>query len=116
MISKLMIVYFYIVLLDVYSLSFSLILILTFTIKFLVTSCDLHLCSAQNVGVIVRLERENFHVLSMQGKVVEAKPQALHKKKEFRNTFALDSEQNTIQKRDIVKVIDGPHSVCFFCQ
>lgn len=69
------------------------------------------MCSAQNVGVIVRLERENFHVLSMQGKVVEAKPQALHKKKEFRNTFALDSEQNTIQKRDIVKVVDGPHSV-----
>lgn len=47
----------------------------------------------------------------MQGKVVEAKPQALHKKKEVRNTVALDSEQNTIQKRDIVNVIDGPHSV-----
>lgn len=59
----------------------------------------------------MRLERENFHVLSMQGKVVEAKPQALHKKKEVRNTVALDSEQNTIQKRDIVNVIDGPHSV-----
>lgn len=61
--------------------------------------------------MIVRLERENFHVLSMLGKVVEAKPQALHKKKEFRNTVALDSEQNPIQKRDIVEVIDGPHSV-----
>lgn len=50
----------------------------------------------------------------MQGKVVEAKPQALHKKKEFRNTVALDSEQNPIQKRDIVDVIDGPHSVSLF--
>lgn len=53
----------------------------------------------------------------MAGKLVEAKPQSLHKKKEFRNTVALDSEQNPIQKRDIVKVIDGPHSVCIilFC-
>ncbi|XP_075228601.1 transcription elongation factor subunit Spt5 [Lycorma delicatula] len=71
---------------------------------------DMVQLDSQNVGVIVRLERENFHVLSMQGKLVEAKPQALHKKKEFRNTVALDSEQNAIQKRDIVEVVDGPHS------
>lgn len=64
----------------------------------------------QTVGVIVRLERENFHVLSMQGKVVEAKPQALQKRKESRYTVALDSEQNTIQRKDIVKVVDGPHA------
>lgn len=67
--------------------------------------------SPQTVGVIVRLERDNFHVLSMQGKVVQAKPQALQKKKESRHAVALDSEQNSIQIRDIVKVIDGPHSV-----
>lgn len=47
----------------------------------------------------------------MQGKVVQAKPQALQKKKESRHAVALDSEQNSIQIRDIVKVIDGPHSV-----
>jgi transcription elongation factor SPT5 len=66
------------------------------------------------VGVIVRLERENFHVLNMQGKVVEARPQALQKRKDSRYAVALDSEQNTIQKKDIVKVIDGPHAVSFF--
>lgn len=64
----------------------------------------------QTVGVIVRLEKENFHVLGMQGKVIECKPQALQKRRESRFTMALDSEQNTIQKRDIVKVIDGPHA------
>ncbi|XP_059058114.1 transcription elongation factor SPT5 [Achroia grisella] len=64
----------------------------------------------QTVGVIVRLEKENFHVLGMQGKVIECKPQALQKRRENRFTMALDSEQNTIQKRDIVKVIDGPHA------
>lgn len=64
----------------------------------------------QTVGVIVRLEKENFHVLGMQGKVIECKPQALQKKRENRFTVSLDSEQNNIQKKDIVKVVDGPHS------
>lgn len=71
---------------------------------------DMVMLDAQTVGVIVRLERENFHVLSMQGKVVEAKPQALHKRKEARFAAALDSEHNPIHRKDIVKVIDGPHS------
>ncbi|KAL0271372.1 UNVERIFIED_CONTAM: hypothetical protein PYX00_008479 [Menopon gallinae] len=71
---------------------------------------DLVQLDPQTVGVIVRLERDNFHVLSMQGKVVQAKPQALQKKKESRHAVALDSEQNNIQNKDIVKVIDGPHS------
>ena len=71
---------------------------------------DLVQLNDQTVGVIVRLERENFHVLSMHGKVVEAKPQSLTKRRENRQAVALDSQQNTIQKRDIVTVIDGPHS------
>jgi hypothetical protein len=50
----------------------------------------------------------------MQGKVVEARPQALQKRKDSRYAVALDSEQNTIQKKDIVKVIDGPHAVSSF--
>jgi hypothetical protein len=50
----------------------------------------------------------------MQGKVVEARPQALQKRKDSRYAVALDSEQNTIQKKDIVKVIDGPHAVSIF--
>ncbi|XP_008545708.1 transcription elongation factor SPT5 [Microplitis demolitor] len=71
---------------------------------------DLVHLDAQTVGVIVRLERENFHVLSMHGKVVEARPQGLTKCRENRNPVALDSQQNTIQKKDIVKVVDGPHA------
>lgn len=71
---------------------------------------DLVHLDAQTVGVIVRLERENFHILSMHGKVQEARPQGLTKRREFRNAVALDSQQNTIQRKDIVKVIDGPHA------
>lgn len=71
---------------------------------------DLVSLDAQTVGVIVRLEKENFQVLNMHGKLVHVKPQAVHKKKENRRAMALDSEQSTIQVKDIVKVIDGPHS------
>lgn len=71
---------------------------------------DLVQLDPQNVGVIVRLERENFHVLGMHGKVIECKPTALHKRRENRNTVALDADQNQIRRRDIVKVMEGPHA------
>ncbi|XP_037941667.1 transcription elongation factor SPT5-like [Teleopsis dalmanni] len=71
---------------------------------------DLVQLDPQNVGVIVRLERENFHVLGMHGKVIECKPTALHKRRENRNTIALDADQNQIRRRDIVKVMEGPHA------
>merc|ERR1719228_526698 len=64
----------------------------------------------QTVGVIVQIQKENFQVLNMNGKVVSMKPAALQKKRENRNAVALDSEQNAIQVKDIVKCIDGPHS------
>ena len=70
---------------------------------------DLVQLEAQTVGVIIRLERENFQVLSMHGKVVDAKPGGLIKYKENQNTTALDMYQNSIKRRDIVKVVDGPH-------
>ncbi|XP_063989412.1 transcription elongation factor SPT5-like [Diachasmimorpha longicaudata] len=64
----------------------------------------------QTVGMIVRLERENFHVLQNDGKVVQKRPQELTKRRENRNAFALDHQQNEIRRRDIVKIIDGPHT------
>lgn len=51
----------------------------------------------------------------MNGKCIECKPTALHKRRENRNTVALDADQNQIRRRDIVKVMEGPHAVsCFF--
>ena len=63
------------------------------------------------MGVIVRLEKENFQVLTMHGKIQYVRPQAVHKKKENRRAMALDSEQNTIQIEDIVRAVDGPYTV-----
>ncbi|KAK3597633.1 hypothetical protein CHS0354_030186 [Potamilus streckersoni] len=71
---------------------------------------DLVHLDPQTVGVVVRLEKENFQVLSMHNKVVNVKPQSITRKKDTRNAVALDSENNNIQVRDVVKVIDGPHS------
>ena len=71
---------------------------------------DLVQLDPQTVGVIVRLEREKFQVLSMHGKIVEARPQGLTKRRENRHATALDSQLQSIQKKDIVKVVDGPHS------
>uniref|UniRef100_A0A3P9DG19 Transcription elongation factor SPT5 n=1 Tax=Maylandia zebra TaxID=106582 RepID=A0A3P9DG19_9CICH len=64
----------------------------------------------QTVGVIVRLERETFQVLNMHGKVMTVRHQAVNRRKDNRFAVALDSEQNSIHVKDIVKVIDGPHS------
>ncbi|KAK2179528.1 hypothetical protein NP493_486g02048 [Ridgeia piscesae] len=64
----------------------------------------------QTVGVIVRLEKENFQVLNMYGKVVHLKHTAVTRKTNSRSAVALDAENNNIQVRDIVNVIDGPHS------
>ncbi|XP_069689905.1 transcription elongation factor SPT5-like isoform X2 [Periplaneta americana] len=64
----------------------------------------------QNVGVIVKLEHDSFHVLNTQGKVLALRPQALQKRKDSNYAVALDSEQNSIRRKDIVKVIDGSHS------
>ena len=40
----------------------------------------------------------------MHGKLTSVKPAALQKKRENRNAVALDSEQNPVQKEDVVKV------------
>lgn len=47
----------------------------------------------------------------MHGKVVTVRHQAVTQKKDNRFAVALDSDQNNIHVKDIVKVIDGPHSV-----
>ena len=63
------------------------------------------------MGVIVRLERESFQVLNNDGKTVHVKHQSISKKKDSRHAVALDSDNNNLQVKDVVKVIDGAHAV-----
>jgi transcription elongation factor SPT5 len=67
---------------------------------------DLVQLDQQTVGVIVRLEKELFHVLSMNGKVVCVKPQSINKRRESKHVMGVDGKGNTLQVRDIVSV-DG---------
>jgi len=71
---------------------------------------DLVQIDSTTVGVIVRLERESFQVLTNKGKVERYKQAAVTKKREHRRAVALDSDHNDISCKDIVKVVDGPHS------
>lgn len=80
----------------------------SFAIKLLYCVC---IFSAQQVGVIVRLESESFQVLTKENKTMQVKHEAIKKKKDSRHAVALDSENNQLQVKDIVKVIDGAHAV-----
>ncbi|GMS96178.1 hypothetical protein PENTCL1PPCAC_18353 [Pristionchus entomophagus] len=71
---------------------------------------DLVQLDPQTVGVIVRLEKENLEVLNQHGKVVRVKPQSIQAKKFNKNVTTTDSQQNSMQIKDVVKVIDGPHA------
>ncbi len=46
--------------------------------------------------------------------VIHLKHTAVTKRKPGRDAVALDAENNNIQVKDIVKVIDGEHSVLTF--
>ncbi|EPB67762.1 Supt5 repeat protein [Ancylostoma ceylanicum] len=74
---------------------------------------DLVQLDQQNVGVIVRLEKETMEVLNQHGKTIRVKPQAIQGKKDTRHSQALDSQQNPIQCKDMVKIVDGPFAVSF---
>lgn len=50
------------------------------------------------------------NVLFSTGKVVECRPGSLQKRRLHKYTAALDSYRNNLHRRDMVKVIDGPHS------
>ncbi|ESO00069.1 hypothetical protein HELRODRAFT_192720 [Helobdella robusta] len=71
---------------------------------------DLVEIDPQTVGVIVRIEKDFFKVLDMYGKERQLSSTALTKKKDNKFVTALDSEDKHIRVKDIVKVIDGPHS------
>lgn len=71
---------------------------------------DLVQLDASNVGVIVRLEKENFQILKLDGKLAHVRHQAVSKRKDRRNVCGLDADQNQISVKDQVKVIDGPYT------
>lgn len=52
-------------------------------------------------------------MLNNDGKTIQVKHQSISKKKDSRHAVALDSDNNNLQVKDIVKVIDGAHAVSY---
>lgn len=61
-------------------------------------------------GVIVRLEKEHLEVLNMHGTINRVKAQAIIGKKDVKFAKVLDSQNNSVEAKDLVKVISGPNA------
>lgn len=70
---------------------------------------DLVQIDSHTMGIIVRLEKETFRILTMNGKIVNMSHSAITKKRLSKFAQALDSEGKSITQGDIVKIIDGIH-------
>jgi transcription elongation factor SPT5 len=68
---------------------------------------DLVMIDLQTAGVIIRIEKEMFKVLTQHGKELSVKQHTLQPRKT--KAVALDAYQNSIAAKDIVKVIKGSH-------
>ena len=64
------------------------------------------------MGVIVRLEKEAFKVLTQHGKEVNVPQHAIQLRKT--RAVALDNKQNSITSKDVIRVIQGPHIVSLY--
>uniref|UniRef100_A0A1I8FAV8 Transcription elongation factor SPT5 n=1 Tax=Macrostomum lignano TaxID=282301 RepID=A0A1I8FAV8_9PLAT len=71
---------------------------------------DLVQIDPQTVGVIIRLEKEHFSLLTMHDKVIRVKQNALLRRRDNRHAQALDADGHPIQPKEVVKIAEGPHS------
>ncbi|KAJ9582584.1 hypothetical protein L9F63_023072, partial [Diploptera punctata] len=73
---------------------------------------DIQLCTHITSGIDSQGEFEwgDSVQIDSQTVVLKIKRQALEKRRNSAKAVALDCDQNAIQKKDIVKVIDGPHN------
>ena len=70
---------------------------------------DLVEIDSNQVGVIVRLEKEYLHVLNQFSKVSKYKHAAISRRRRAGRAMALDSDKNALQIKEMVKVIDGQY-------
>ncbi len=75
--------------------------------------CAIYQCMDRDLLVIARICMPLFYaqVGYVPFQPVHLKQTAVTRKRDSRQARALDAENNTVQIKDIVNVIDGPHSV-----
>lgn len=72
---------------------------------------DLVLLDQHTVGCIIRTAKDYVDVLSMHGKVLQLKPQAIRGRKDSRFAQALDKENNSLHVKDMVKIVEGSYAL-----
>lgn len=70
---------------------------------------DMVMIGTQNVGVIVRIDKEAVTVLTNNGAAQEVKHQQLGLKRSSRNAVALDQNNNQLALGDLCKLEQGPN-------
>eukprot|EP00013_Stygamoeba_regulata_P001552 CAMPEP_0177634116 /NCGR_PEP_ID=MMETSP0447-20121125/3199_1 /TAXON_ID=0 /ORGANISM="Stygamoeba regulata, Strain BSH-02190019" /LENGTH=1069 /DNA_ID=CAMNT_0019135821 /DNA_START=2162 /DNA_END=5372 /DNA_ORIENTATION=+ len=70
---------------------------------------DLVQISPQQVGVIVRVDRDSFNLLDNAGNVQSIRLAEIGRKRNDRDAVAFDKNQNPIAINDIVSVVDGKY-------
>jgi transcription elongation factor SPT5 len=70
--------------------------------------------SPSSVGVVIKVERDQYKILDQSSSLITVKAQGIIQKRDSRNAVALDSQQNTIQANDVVEILEGEHKVCTF--
>ncbi|KAI6654895.1 hypothetical protein LOD99_2774 [Oopsacas minuta] len=67
---------------------------------------DLVQVDPQTVGIIVRIERDSYRVLTHYDKIQSVKQQAVQKKNS-RRAVTLDKNNNSLSVKDLVRIMDG---------
>lgn len=67
---------------------------------------------SRSVGVIVRIVGDSIQVLTMNEKIIETRPHLITRRKENKDSYALDLMGNIIRNHDVVSVIDGLYDGC----
>ena len=61
------------------------------------------------VGVIIKVDRETFRVLDQNGTVRTVRPQEISQKRNTKHAMSLDSQSNSIQAGDSVRITEGAY-------
>lgn len=64
------------------------------------------------IGVIIAVDSESVSILDTFGKVKQVKLQSIKERKNSTRAVSPDTDGNPIGKGDLVRVVEGEHTVC----
>ena len=64
-----------------------------------------------NIGVVIKVEKDQYRVIDQNGTVRVVKPQEIMQKRDSKKAVALDIGQSSIHAADVVEIVSGEFSV-----